>query len=104
MKALYRHPWPGNIRELQNRVRRAVIMGEGTRLSAADLELDPTGSNQVATTLKDARESLERDMIRNALRRHGGKISPAAVELGISRPTLYDLMEKLGLQKPETEE
>ncbi len=104
LKALYRHSWPGNIRELQNRVRRAVIMGEGTRLSAADLELDPTGSNQVAITLKDARESLERDMIRNALRRHGGKISPAAVELGISRPTLYDLMEKLGLQKPETEE
>jgi len=53
--------------------------------------------------LKDARESLEREMISNALKKHGGKMSPAAVELGISRPTLYDLMDKLGLQKPASE-
>ncbi len=100
LRAIYRHPWPGNIRELQNRIRRAVIMGEGTRLTAADLELETANAGAPILTLKDARESLERDMIRSALRRHGGKIAPAAVELGISRPTLYDMMEKLGMQEP----
>jgi len=104
LRAIYRHPWPGNIRELQNRIRRAVIMGEGTRLTAADLELEAANAGAPILTLKDARESLERDMIRSALRRHGGKIAPAAVELGISRPTLYDMMEKLGLQEPSADE
>ena len=104
LRAIYRHPWPGNIRELQNRIRRAVIMGEGTRLTAADLELETANAGAPILTLKDARESLERDMIRSALRRHGGKIAPAAVELGISRPTLYDMMEKLGLQEASADE
>jgi two-component system, NtrC family, response regulator len=102
LRALYRHPWPGNVRELQNRVRRAVIMGEATRLTAADLELESAAA-ATAISLKDAREALERDMIRTALRRHGGKIAPAATELGVSRPTLYDLMDKLGLEKPGNE-
>ena len=50
-------------------------------------------------TLKEAREALERDYVQRALRRHNGKISPAAADLGISRPTFYELMEKLGIQK-----
>ena len=103
IRAIYRHGWPGNIRELQNRVRRAVIMGESNRLSAADLELDNLAAGFQAITLKDARENLEREMIRAALKKNGGKMAPAAVELGISRPTLYDLMEKLGLQKTDQE-
>lgn len=103
LRAIHRHGWPGNIRELQNRVRRAVIMSESNRLTAADLELDPFATGGGAMTLKDAREALEREMISNALKKHGGKMAPAAVELGISRPTLYDLMDKLGLQKPANE-
>ncbi len=104
IKAIYRHNWPGNIRELQNRVRRAVIMPESNRLTAADLELEQLMEAGGVMTLKDARENLERDMIRTALRKHAGRMAPAAAELGISRPTLYDLMDKLGLQKTEQPE
>ena len=100
VRAVQNHPWPGNVRELQNRVRRAVIMGSGKRLSALDLEL-ADGSASGTTTLKAARESLERDMLQAALRRHSGKITAAANELGISRPTFYELMEKLGIQKAD---
>jgi two-component system NtrC family response regulator len=95
--SLYR--WPGNVRELQNRVRRAVIMADGKRVTARDLELTDTLSALPPQTLKEARESVEREMVQDALRRHRGKITSAAVELGISRPTLYELMEKLGIAK-----
>ena len=101
IRAMRRHAWPGNVRELQNRVRRAVIMGEGKRLTPNDLELvDSSGSAQ-GSTLKDARETLERDMIQQSLRKHGGKITAAAIELGISRPTFYELMDKLGIQRAD---
>jgi two-component system NtrC family response regulator len=100
LRAIQRHSWPGNVRELQNRVRRAVIMGGAKRLTAQDLELT-AGSGNGATTLKEAREALERDMVQQALRKHSGKITAAATELGISRPTFYELMEKLGIQKTE---
>ncbi len=98
LKALEQHPWPGNVRELENRVKRAVIMADGNRLSPADLELSPV-SDTPAGNLKEARESLERKMVQDALRRAGGKITAAASELGISRPTFYELMEKLGLKR-----
>ena len=98
LRAIERHPWPGNIRELQNRVRRAVIMAEGNRITPHDLELAST-EPAPGPSLKEAREDLEREMVQSALRRHGGKISPAALELGISRPTLYDLMEKYAVHK-----
>jgi two-component system NtrC family response regulator len=101
IRALRRHPWPGNVRELQNRVRRAVIMAEGKRLTPADLELAETEGSSHGSSLKDAREALEREMIQQSLRKHGGKITAAAIELGISRPTFYELMEKLGIQKAE---
>jgi len=65
--------------------------------------LDNLAAGFQAITLKDARENLEREMIRAALKKNGGKMAPAAVELGISRPTLYDLMDKLGLQKTNQE-
>ncbi len=100
LRALNRHGWPGNVRELENCVRRAVIMAEGKRLTAKDLELAPSTS---ATTLKDARETVERELIQQTLRKHLGKITPAAIELGISRPTLYELMDKLGIAKEKTE-
>jgi two-component system NtrC family response regulator len=99
LRALSIHRWPGNVRELQNRVQRAVIMADGKRVSALDLELTDTLSVLPPQTLKDARESMEREMVQDALRRHKGKITSAALELGISRPTLYELMEKLGIAR-----
>ena len=87
------------MRELENRVNRAVIMADGKRLTAADLELGDISERPHAANLKEAREAVEREMIQKALRKHGGKIAPAAAELGISRPTLYELMEKLGLKR-----
>jgi len=100
LRALSLHSWPGNVRELQNRVRRAVIMTDGWRVKARDLELSDTSTSATPPqTLKEARESLERDMVLAALRRHRGKITAAALELGISRPTLYELMEKLGISR-----
>ncbi len=101
VRALRRHGWPGNVRELQNRVRRAVIMSGGKRLTAEDLELADGSEVTEGMSLKDAREALEREMIQKALKKHSGKITAAAIELGISRPTFYELMEKLGVQKPE---
>ena len=99
-RALERHTWPGNVRELENCIRRATIMAEGRRVTMADLELNAAGAGPGALTLKEAREELERQMVQQALKKHGGKIAPAAVELGLSRPTLYELMDKLGLSKP----
>jgi two-component system NtrC family response regulator len=101
VRALGRHLWPGNVRELQNRVRRAVIMSSDKRLTMQDLELTASTTLPQGTSLKEAREALEREMLRQALRKHSGKITAAAAELGISRPTLYELMAKLGLQKAE---
>ena len=103
-RAIQRHDWPGNIRELQNRVRRAVIMGGEKRVTAQDLELSSTtAASRSGVTLKDAREALERELVQQSLRKHSNKISAAAAELGISRPTFYELMEKLGIHKNEAE-
>jgi len=99
LRALNLHGWPGNVRELQNLVQRAVIMAEGKRVTAADLELTDPRAVRPPQTLREAREKVERDLVQEALRRHGGKIAPAAVELGISRPTMYELMEKLGIER-----
>jgi two-component system NtrC family response regulator len=99
LRALSLHRWPGNVRELQNRVQRAVIMADGKRVTAKDLELTDTLSALPPQTLKEAREGVEREMVLEALRRHRGKITSAALELGVSRPTLYELMEKLGINR-----
>jgi two-component system NtrC family response regulator len=99
VRALKDYAWPGNVRELDNRVKRAVIMAEGKRLTTADLELGSVSERSHAANLKDAREAVEREMIQKALRKHGNKIAPAAADLGISRPTLYELMDKLGLKR-----
>ena len=98
VRALNNHSWPGNVRELENCVRRAVIMAEGKRLTVQDLELTAVASGNVGT-LKEARETVEREIVERMLRKHAGKITNAAAELGISRPTLYELMEKLGISK-----
>jgi two-component system NtrC family response regulator len=100
LRALRRHTWPGNVRELQNCVRRAVIMGNGKRLTAADMGLSGTPGTP-STSLREARLKLERGMVRDALKRHQGQITAAAADLGISRPTFYELMAKLGIERPE---
>ena len=97
LRAASRYSWPGNVRELQNRVHRAIIMADGQRITPADMELNHVPGGIPATTLKKARENIEREMVIQALRRSGGKISAASNELGISRPTLYELIQKLGI-------
>ena len=97
LRAINQHKWPGNVRELENRVRRAVIMAEGKRMTVQDLELTDVLAAPRVATLKDAREALERELIQQSLRKHAGKITAVAAELGISRPTLYELMDKLGI-------
>jgi two-component system, NtrC family, response regulator len=99
--AMEHYSWPGNVRELENRVKRAVIMADGRQVTPADLELDEPAQSAGPRGLKEAREELERMMVVQALQRRNGKITSAAADLGISRPTLYELMEKLGVQKPE---
>ena len=101
--AIQQYSWPGNVREMENRVKRAVIMAENSRITPVDLGLE-SFSPSVTLNLKEARDQLDREMLTKALRKHRGKISPAAVELGISRPTFYEMMEKLGIQKPSDEE
>jgi two-component system, NtrC family, response regulator len=104
LRAMTRYLWPGNVRELQNRVKRGVIMASGSRVTAKDLELERDRSvvSPAGTTLRQAREHVEREMVEQALKKHSGKITSAAAELGISRPTFYELMEKLGIPKERT--
>jgi two-component system, NtrC family, response regulator len=89
--------WPGNVRELENRVKRAVIMADGKAVTAADLDLD-AAADSTPINLKAVREIADRKAIRHALARAEGNISGTARLLGISRPTLYDLMKSYDLQ------
>ncbi|RIV88983.1 PEP-CTERM-box response regulator transcription factor [Aurantiacibacter zhengii] len=91
--------WPGNVRELENRVKRAVIMADGKLVKADDLDLgDADEEDAQVLNLKSAREKSDRRMIRHALARSEGNISSTAKMLGISRPTLYDLIKQYDLQ------
>ena len=97
LTALQSHSWPGNTRELENRIKRAVIMTTGTRLTPADLELtSPT--QYEGRRLREAREAIETDIIKQVLARYKGNIAKTASDLGISRPTLYERMQKLGIE------
>jgi two-component system NtrC family response regulator len=91
-------PWPGNVRELENRVKRAVIMADAKLVSAEDLDLERDEEEALPVNLKSARERADRRAIRQALARADNNISSAAKLLGISRPTLYDLMKQYELQ------
>ncbi|MEA2999319.1 MAG: hypothetical protein QOK17_1152 [Sphingomonadales bacterium] len=90
--------WPGNVRELENRMKRAVIMADGKLVTAEDLDLDSTADDGLPVNLKAAREGADRRAIRQALARADNNISSAAKLLGISRPTLYDLLKQYELQ------
>ena len=93
------HSWPGNVRELENRIKRAVIMSESARIAPADLDFDSEHSKYSGMGLREAREALERDFVSQALAKHKDNITQAAAELGISRPTLYELIEKLNIER-----
>jgi len=90
--------WPGNVRELENRIKRAVIMAEGKFVTAEDLDFDDEEEGALLLNLKAAREASDRKAIRRAISRTEGNISSAAKLLGISRPTLYDLLKQYDLQ------
>ena len=91
--------WPGNVRELENRVKRAAIMADGKLVTAADLDLQQgADADSDVLNLKSARERADRKVIRHALARSEGNISNTARLLGISRPTLYDLLKTYDLQ------
>ena len=97
--ATEQYTWPGNVRELENRIKRAVIMSDGQKLTPEDLELTAPHARYETMTMKDAREALERELIIKAKIRNSDNLTRAATELGISRPTLYDMMDKFGIPK-----
>jgi two-component system NtrC family response regulator len=98
LAAMDAHDWPGNVRELENRVKRAVIMADGKLVNAEDLDLGEREEDAQLLNLKAAREATDRRVIRHALSRSEGNISSTAKLLGISRPTLYDLLKQYDLQ------
>jgi two-component system NtrC family response regulator len=90
--ALKRYSWPGNVRELENKVRRAVLLCRGSSIGSADLGLEHAGG--ATEDLASVRDQAERQAILQSVSRHGGNITRAARDLGVSRTTLYDLMRK----------
>jgi two-component system, NtrC family, response regulator len=99
-RQLERYDWPGNVRELENRIEKAVVMSSGRLLDEAALGLEQTPERRPAS-LREARRETERQTIRDALRNTGGNISRAAGMLGISRPSLHDLLTKHGIDAHE---
>ncbi len=102
IKAIEAYPWPGNIRELENRVNGAVIMSEGRYVTVEDLGLPDSGEGDLDwLNLRVARQRAESEAIRQALAVARGNLSRTAELLGITRPTLYDLLDKNGVEVPE---
>lgn len=99
VRVIEQHPWPGNVRELESCIKRATIMADGNQLSAQDIGLDVAADADTGTLdLRKVREDAERKAVVTALGRCNGSVVRAADLLGVSRPTLYDLMHKLGLK------
>jgi len=97
VQAIEKYEWPGNVRELENKVKRAVIMAESAYVSQDDLGLDDPSQAELSINLRAIREQAERNAIVRALNASGNNIKVAADILGITRPTLYDLMKKLNI-------
>lgn len=103
LKAIETYPWPGNVRELENVVNNAVIMAEGKQIGPQALRLGAVGGEE-ALDLREVRNGAEKRAIQRALARAGNNLSRVAELLGVSRPTLYDLLDKHGLRKsPSTD-
>ena len=88
------HTWPGNVREMENCIKRAVIMADGPQITAEDLGLSSEPVEEAPINLRQIREEAEHKAVVKALARMDGNIAKAAELLGISRPTLYDLMNR----------
>ncbi len=101
MELLRSYSWPGNIRELENRIQGALIMSDSSTISPHDLGFEGkagvTAIVAAGTSLKDVRDRVERDLVLKTMEEQKGNMSKIAEALGISRPTLYDLMKKHGL-------
>ena len=95
--AIESNPWPGNVRELENKIKGAVIMADGKQVTAADLGISADDTEVESLNLREVRQRAESKAIRNALMKNFGNISRTAEQLGITRPTLYDLLNKYGL-------
>jgi len=100
--ALQSHRWPGNVRELENRVKGAVAIAEGALVSADDLGLEASGLHQKALNLREIRDEAEKQALTRALALADGNVSKAAAMLGVSRPTVYDLMNRHHVSAQET--
>jgi len=98
IEAIDVHPWPGNVRELENVIKRAVIMADTESIAAADVGLDVGEADADALNLRHVREQAEKHAVLRVLGRVNGNLSRAAELLGVSRPTLYDLMHRYGLK------
>lgn len=99
LRAIEAHAWPGNVRELENCIKRAVIMAEGQQITATDLGLRAADDEDAnGLSLRQVREEAERRAVISVLGRANGNIARAAELLGVSRPTLYDLMHRFGLK------
>ena len=101
--AIENNGWPGNVRELESLIKRAVIMCEGSLITLEDLELDRSEKEQIPFNLKAVREEAELRAVRRALASTDDNVSAAAKLLGVTRPTLYTLMEKFGFKSPAIE-
>ena len=102
LEVINRYDWPGNVRELMNRVRRAVLLSEDSYISPADLELERRSLGRGFVTLEEARMATDRETIQATLLRTRFNIARAAQELGVSRMTLYRLMEKYDIRRDNT--
>jgi putative PEP-CTERM system response regulator len=98
LQAIEQYPWPGNVRELEHCIRRAVIMAEGPRIGVADLDLPGAVEQETPVNLRQARDAAEYKVMVMALARSDGNIAKAAELLGVSRPTVYDLMNYHGIR------
>jgi two-component system NtrC family response regulator len=102
LSAIAAYSWPGNVRQLENNVRKAVVMADGRTVTAADLGLSEVADRQAPTpTLQEVRKEAERKLVNDVLATTQGNISKTAKILGVSRPTLYMMMRNLGLRAEE---
>ncbi len=102
LNAISSYAWPGNIRELENKINRAVVMADGKQVNAEDLELEDVEANDLPFNLKEVREAAESEVIVRAINYTSGNISKTADMLGVTRPTLYSLMNKYGITEAKS--
>lgn len=98
LAAIESHPWPGNVREMENCIKRAVIMADGPQITAEDMGLSGSPRQEEAINLRQVRDDAGQKALIKALAKVDGNVVKAAELLGVSRPTLYDLMNKYGIK------